>query len=96
MATVNVSTVQQLMDINGKKLKTTMMKGLILNDEIEEENIEKISLGNDLLALAFSHFMCLKKHKHEQQENMILTTLAWVLKTIEKVTLSNMNHAGRE
>ena len=81
----------------GKKLRTTMMKGLILNDEIEEENIEKIFFGNDMLALAFSHFyMCLKKHKHEQQENMILTTLARVLKTIEKVTLSNMNQAGRE
>ena len=72
------------------------MKGLIFNDEIEEENIKKIFFGNDMLALAFSHFyLCLKKHKHEQQENMILTTLARVLKTMEKDMLSNMTQAWR-
>ena len=48
-----------------------------------------------LTALTFSHFcMCLTKHIYEQQENTIVTTLAQVLKMLEKIKLNNTNQAG--
>ena len=67
-----------------------------------EQSDEKLSNMNPnlvesifLTAPDFSHFYrCLTKHNYEQQENMIVATLAQVLKMPKKVKLNNTNQAG--
>ena len=95
MTTVDEYTVHRPKDFIGKKLMITMKERLILDDEIEEKNFERILFSFDKYALAFSHFyMCLKKYKHVKRKNTIVMTLARILKMLEVAKLNSMNQAG--
>ena len=67
--TVDDPSMHQPKDLVGKKLMTTTKKGLILDDESDEQNIEKIFFSCDESALAFSHlYMCLTMYKTRAAE----------------------------